>query len=75
MYDNIFDMHEREPGGVPAPGCATLVLFEPDTELYLLDADGTVLAKTGPTPLAAGLRASRSARCASRSSRDRTRRS
>ena len=55
MYDNIFDMHEQDP--VAFRGwLRALVLFEPDTELYLLGADGTVLAKTGPTPLKPGTR-------------------
>jgi signal transduction histidine kinase len=53
MYDNIFDMHEKDP--VAFQGwLRALVLFEPDTELYLLDASGAVLAKTGPSPLKPG---------------------
>ena len=55
MYDNIFDMHEKDAAVFQA-WLRALVLFEPDTELYLLAADGTVLAKTGPTPLKAGTR-------------------
>ena len=55
MYDNIFDMHEKDAAAFQA-WLRALVLFEPDTELYLLDADGTVLAKTGPTPLKPGTR-------------------
>ena len=53
MYDNIFDMHERDAAAFQA-WLRALVLFEPDTELYLLDGAGTVLAKTGPTPLRPG---------------------
>ena len=53
MYDNIFDMHEKDAAAFQA-WLRALVLFEPDTELYLLGADGTVLAKTGPTPLKPG---------------------
>jgi signal transduction histidine kinase len=55
MYDNIFDMHERDPAAFRA-WLRALVLFEPDTELYLLGGDGSVLAKTGPTPLKPGTR-------------------
>jgi signal transduction histidine kinase len=55
MYDDIFDMHERDAAAFQA-WLRALVLFEPDTELYLLDATGTVLAKTGPTPLKPGTR-------------------
>ena len=55
MYDNIFDMHEKDAVAFQA-WLRALVLFEPDTELYLLDASGSVLAKTGPTPLKPGTR-------------------
>ena len=55
MYSNIFDMHERDPQEFQR-WLRGLVLFEPDTELYLLDAQGTVLAKTGPAVLAPGVR-------------------
>ena len=53
MYDNIFDMHEKDAAAFQA-WLRALVLFEPDTELYLLDRSGAVLAKTGPTPLKSG---------------------
>ncbi len=55
MYDNIFDMHEKDAVAFQA-WLRALVLFEPDTELYLLDRAGNVLAKTGPTPLKPGTR-------------------
>jgi signal transduction histidine kinase len=55
MYDNIFDMHEKDAAAFQA-WLRALVLFEPDTELYLLDDSGTVLAKTGPAPLKTGTR-------------------
>ena len=55
MYDNIFDMHEKDPAAFQS-WLRALVLFAPDTELYLLGADGAVLAKTGPTPLKPGTR-------------------
>jgi signal transduction histidine kinase len=35
---------------------ANLVLYEPDTQLYLLDTQGTVLSSTGKTPLAPGFK-------------------
>ena len=50
MYDNIFDMHDRSPEEFQR-WLRGLVLFEPDSELYLLDLDGKVLAKTGPAAL------------------------
>jgi signal transduction histidine kinase len=55
MYDNIFDMHEQNPEEFKR-WLRGLVLFEPNTELYLLDHQGTVLAKTGPAVLAPGFR-------------------
>jgi len=55
MYDNIFDMHEQSPEEFRR-WLRGLVLYEPDTDLYLLDAQGLVLAKTGPAPLKPGLR-------------------
>jgi signal transduction histidine kinase len=55
MYDNIFDMHERDAAAFQQ-WLRALVLFEPDTELYLLDPNGTVLAKTGPARLKSGTR-------------------
>ena len=55
MYDDIFDMHEKDAAAFQA-WLRTLVVFAPDTELYLLDTAGTVLAKTGPTPLKPGTR-------------------
>jgi len=55
MYDDIFDMHEKDAAAFQA-WLRTLVVFAPDTELYLLDTAGVVLAKTGPTPLKPGTR-------------------
>ena len=54
MYDNIFDMHELSPEEFQR-WLRGLVLYEPDTELYLLDAEGLVLAKTGPAKLKPGV--------------------
>src|SRR5262245_56775252 len=46
MYDSLFEMHERHPEQLTEL-LRNLVLFEPDTQLYLLDAEGTVLTSTG----------------------------
>src|SRR5687768_8777150 len=46
MYGDLFELHERHPQDFTA-FLRNLVLFEPDTQLYLLDARGTVLAFTG----------------------------
>ena len=54
-YDNLFEMHERHPEEF-GPFLRNLVLFEPDTQLYLLDAHGTVLVSTGEARLAPGFR-------------------
>src|SRR4029079_17873231 len=51
-------MHEKDAAAFQA-WLRGLVLFEPNTELYLLAAAGTVLAKTGPPPLKAGTRVAR----------------
>ena len=55
MYDNLFEMHERHPDEFNA-FLRNLVLFEPDTQLYLLDAQGTVLSSTGAVKLAPGFK-------------------
>ena len=49
-YDNLFELHERHPEDFTG-WLRSMVLFEPDTQLYLLDTQGTVLACSGtPTP-------------------------
>ncbi|MDQ6685097.1 MAG: HAMP domain-containing histidine kinase [Pseudomonadota bacterium] len=55
MYDNLFDMHDRDAAEFQR-WLRGLVLFEPNSELYLLGLDGRVLAKTGPATLAPELR-------------------
>jgi hypothetical protein len=55
MYDPVFDLQERNPEEFQR-WLRGLVLYEPDIELYLLDLEGLVLAKTGPAPLKPGLR-------------------
>ena len=52
-YDNLFEMHDRYPDEF-ATFLRNLVLFEPDTQLYLLDAGGKVLVSTGQARLPAG---------------------
>jgi signal transduction histidine kinase len=54
-YDNLFEMHDRHPEEFGA-FLRNLVLFEPDTQLYLLDAKGTVLVSTGQAQLPAGFK-------------------
>ena len=50
MYDNLFELHERHPEDFTG-WLRSMVLFEPDTQLYLLDPQGVVLACSGtPTP-------------------------
>ena len=71
IYDNVFELHERQPEEFRA-WLRSLVLFEPDTQLYLLDAQGTVLGVERRGEARARLSRSRSARCARRSSMRRT---
>lgn len=55
MYDNLFELHERYPEDFSV-FLKNLVLFEPDTQLYLLDTEGTVLASTGSVALPPGFK-------------------
>jgi signal transduction histidine kinase len=54
-YPELLDMRERRPDEFDG-FLRSLVLFEPDTQLYLLDAQGLVLACTGTVKPQAGLR-------------------
>ena len=54
-YDNLFEMHERHPDEFMV-WLRNMVLFEPDTQLYLLDMDGVVLASSGSVKLAPGFK-------------------
>ena len=56
-YDNLLDLHERQPQEFNA-WLRNLVLYEPDTQLYLLDAQGTILSRTGDAELPVGYRVS-----------------
>ena len=55
-YDNLFELYERRPDEFQG-WLRNMVLFEPDTQLYLLDLQGTVLACSG-TPLPPGFKVS-----------------
>ncbi len=54
-YDDLIDLHARNPENF-TQFLASLLLFEPDSQLYLLAADGTVLAHTGQVVLPAGFK-------------------
>lgn len=54
-YDNLFEMHERHPEEFQV-WLRNMVLFEPDTQLYLLDPQGVVLASSGSARLAPGFK-------------------
>ena len=54
-YDNLLDLQDRYPEDLNAL-LRNLLLFEADTQLYLLDATGLVLSSTGDTKLATGFR-------------------
>ncbi|HET9206188.1 MAG TPA: HAMP domain-containing sensor histidine kinase [Burkholderiaceae bacterium] len=46
VHPDLFDLHARDPEGFIG-FLRNLLLFEPDTQLYLLDARGTVMAASG----------------------------
>jgi signal transduction histidine kinase len=54
-YDDLLDMQQRQPEQFRT-WLRGLVLYEPDTQLYLLDAQGTVLATTGDAKLPPGFK-------------------
>ena len=54
-YPDLFDMQQRRPDEFDG-FLQSLVLFEPDTQLYILDTEGAVLACTGSMKPKAGLR-------------------
>lgn len=54
-YDDLLDQHQRNPQDF-RPFLRNLLLFEPDSQLYLLAADGTVLAHTGQVVLPPGFK-------------------
>jgi signal transduction histidine kinase len=54
-YPDLFELHAHRPQEF-TEFLRSLVLYEPDTQLYLLDAAGTVLASTGQARLPPGFR-------------------
>ena len=56
-YDDVLALRRREPEQFNA-WLRNLVLYEPDTQLYLLDAEGRVLESTGSVKLAPGFKVS-----------------
>jgi signal transduction histidine kinase len=57
LHDDLLDQQARSPDQL-AGLLHTLLLFEPDSQLYLLDAQGRVLASTGQVVLPAGFKVS-----------------
>lgn len=56
-YDDLLDLQQRQPGEFRA-WLRGLVLYEPDTQLYVLAADGTVIVSTGEARLPSGFKVS-----------------
>lgn len=54
-HPDLLDLHMRDPEGFTG-FLRNLLLFEPDSRLYLLGPDGTVLASSGRMPLAPGFK-------------------
>ena len=54
-HPDLLELHARDPQGFTG-FLRNLLLFEPDSRLYLLAADGTVLASSGDMPIAPGLK-------------------
>ncbi len=54
-HADILELHQRNPETF-VPWLRSLLLFEPDTQLYLLAADGRVLASSGRMPLDPGFK-------------------
>ena len=55
-YDDVLELRRHQPAAEFNAWLRNLVLYEPDTQLYLLDADGVVLASTGKVRLAPGFK-------------------
>ncbi len=56
-YDNLLELHDRQPQEFNA-WLRNLVLYEPDTQLYLLDPQGSILSRTGDAALPADYKVS-----------------
>lgn len=54
-YDNLFELQDRYPQELNAL-LRNLLLFEADTQLYLLNTEGVVLSSTGDARLPAGFK-------------------
>ena len=54
-HPDLLALHGADPEGFTG-FLRNLLLFEPDSRLYLPDADGTVLARSGDMPLVPGLK-------------------
>ena len=57
QHEDLLDQHQRNPEEF-AVFLRNLLLYEPDSQLYLLGADGTVLFSTGKMLLAPGFKVS-----------------
>jgi len=57
-YADVLEQWRRQPGPAFNAWLRNLVLYEPDTQLYVLAPDGTVLASSGQARLAPGFRVS-----------------
>jgi signal transduction histidine kinase len=55
LHDDLLDQHERNPEEFGL-FLRNLLLYEPDSQLYLLGPDGTVLASTGQARLPDGFK-------------------
>ena len=55
QHEDLLDQHQRNPEEF-AVFLRNLLLYEPDSQLYLLGADGTVLVSTGKVVLAPGFK-------------------
>ncbi len=51
--DDLLELHERQPAELNT-WMRNLLLYEPDSQLYLLDAQGVVLSSTGKVKLPGG---------------------
>ena len=57
QHEDLLDQHQRNPEEFAA-FLRNLLLYEPDSQLYLLAADGTVLVSTGKVVLKPGFKVS-----------------
>jgi signal transduction histidine kinase len=55
LHDDLMDQHRRNPDEFNT-FLRNLMVYEPDSQLYLLAADGSVLASTGKMQLAVGFK-------------------